>query len=63
MAGGTASLMLDLQVVAQRMGNPIGLDHAADERIRTIGVAKVHAGANPLDTVPPDHPAECRTLG
>ena len=44
-------LVLDLQVVAERAAHPIGLDEPSDKRIRTVGIAEIHAGSHPLDVV------------
>ena len=61
--GRARGLMLDLQVVTQGVHDPVGFDDAADEGIRAIGIAEVHAGADPLDAVPSDHPPQYRTFG
>ncbi len=56
-------LMLDLQVVADRVDDHVPLDQAGDERCAAVGVAQVHSGAGPDDRVAADDPVPRRALG
>ena len=56
-------LVLDLQVVSDRVDDQVALDQPGDERRVAVRIAQVHPGAGAEDRDAPDHPVPGRALG
>ena len=60
---GPRELVLDLQVVPDRVDDDVALDQPRDERRAAVGIAEVHTRAGADDRDASDHPVPGRALG